>query len=279
MITYFNGSFLLLEDVHISPFDRGFQFADGVYEALITYNGKLFLYDEHLERFKRSLKEINLNFTGIDGLKWIIYELIKRNNLEEASVYLQITRGARYPRQHIFPGNETKPTIFISVTEVKKAGADGNHGVKVILENDFRWGRCDIKSLMLLPSVMAKQKASENGAYEALWVRDGFLKEGSHTNLFVVKDEAVFTPPLSNTILPGITRHYVLELCRANNIEVYEEEIEASGLREFSEIFITGTTTEIKPVIHVDDIVIGNGKPGKITSKIRKLFLKGIKQG
>lgn len=279
MITYFNGSFLPLEDVHISPFDRGFQFADGVYEAMITYNSKLFLYDEHIARLKRSLGEIKLNFTGTGDLKWIIEELIKRNSLEDASVYLQITRGASYPRLHVYPAEETKPTIFISASGVKKNNFAENPGVKVILQNDYRWDRCDIKSLMLLPAVMAKQKARENNAYEAVWVRDGFLKEGSHTNLFVVKDGAVITPPLSNTILPGITRQYVIQLCRLNNISVLEEEIEAAKLNEFDEVFITGTTTEVRPVTRVDDITIKDGKTGEITGRITELFRKGTMKG
>lgn len=279
MITYFNGKYLPLEDVRVSPFDRGFQFADGVYEALITYNGKLFLYNEHIERLKRSLKEINLAYNGINGLEDIIYELIKKNNIKEASVYLQITRGASYPRRHIFPGPDVQPTVFVTASEVNSSDSTQISGAKVILENDYRWDRCDIKSLMLLPAAMAQQKAHSNGAYEAIWVRDGLLKEGSHTNFFIVRDGAVFTPPLSNTILPGITRQYILNLCRTNNLEVYEEEISASGLDDFDEFFVTGTTTEIKPVVQIEDVKVGDGKPGKTTLMIKELFESGKTEG
>ena len=279
MITYFNGKYLPLEDVRVSPFDRGFQFADGVYEALITYNGKLFLYNEHIERLKRSLKEINLIYNGINGLEDIIYELIKKNNIKEASVYLQITRGASYPRRHIFPGPDVQPRVFVTASEVNSSDSTQISGAKVILENDYRWDRCDIKSLMLLPAAMAQQKAHSNGAYEAIWVRDGLLKEGSHTNFFIVRDGAVFTPPLSNTILPGITRQYILNLCRTNNLEVYEEEISASGLDDFDEFFVTGTTTEIKPVVQIEDVKVGDGKPGKTTLMIKELFENGKTEG
>ncbi|MFO7446625.1 MAG: D-amino-acid transaminase [Ignavibacteriaceae bacterium] len=277
MITYFNGSFLPVEDVRVSPFDRGFQFGDGVYEAITTYNSKLFLYEEHLERLKRSLSEIKINFAGINGLKEIIYELIKKNGLlNNVSVYIQITRGAGSKRMHVFPSSDIKPTIFISAAEIKGNQEGNKTGVKVILEKDIRWERCDIKTIMLLPAVMAKQKAAEQGAYEAIWVKNGFIKEGAHTNFFAVKGNEVYTPPLTNTILPGITRQFVIFLCKKNNIKVNEEEIPESGINSFNEFFITGTTTEIKPVVQINGVTVKDGKPGSLTSSLQDLFYKAI---
>jgi D-alanine transaminase len=275
MIVFINNRIIPIEEASISPFDRGFLFADGVYESIRTYNKKLFRYKDHLERLKRSLKEIKIEFKEIDSIESIIYELIKKNHIEkEALVYLQITRGASFPRTHSFPKEKIAPTIFISVQELKEDTKEQIIGIKAILQEDVRWLRCDIKSVSLLPVVLANQKASESSAAEAILVRDGKITEGTHTNFFAVKDEIVFTAPLSNLILEGITRRVALELCKKFNIDFREEFINKDDLKNFDEFFITSTTKEITPVVKIDNWSVGNGIPGKVTMYLQSEFKK-----
>ncbi|MCU0413996.1 MAG: aminotransferase class IV, partial [Ignavibacteriaceae bacterium] len=238
MIFYFNGQFLNLSDINISPFDRGFLFADGVYESVRTYNKKLFRYKDHLDRLKRSLKETRIDFKELDSIENIIYELMIKNEIDgEALVYIQITRGTAMPRTHSFPKEKTSPTIFISVQELKESTEEQTNGVKVILQEDVRWLRCDIKSISLLPIVLASQKASDENAAEAILVRDGMITEGTHTNFFAVKEETLYTAPKSRLILEGITRKVVLEFCDKFKIDYREEFIYKDDLKSFDEFF------------------------------------------
>ena len=277
MIVYFNDQFLKLEDVKISPFDRGFQYADGVYEVIRTYYGKLFRYQDHLERLKHSLDAIKITYSEVDNLDWIIYEIIKKNNYAEEnfSIYIQITRGASYPRKHSFPKEKVIPTIFISVTPIDISS--NNKGIKIIFENDFRWQKCNIKSISLLANVLANQHAEESGAGEAIWNRNGYLLEGSHTNFWAIKNEEVWTAPLSNLILPGVSRKVILEVCRNSGIKVREQAIKEDEINSFDEFFVSGTTSEIIPVVKINDSIIGDGKPGKTTQMIHSEFNKYVK--
>ena len=275
MLVFLNDKIIQIEESHLSPFDRGFLFADGVYESIRTYNKKLFRYTDHLNRLKRSLKETRIDFNRLSSLENIIYELIKKNNIEnETLVYLQITRGAAYPRAHSFPKEKAKPTLFISVKEFKEDSDEQSTGVKVILQEDIRWLRCDIKSTSLLPVVLANQKATEEGAAEAILVRDGMITEGTHTNFFAVKDETIYTAPKSRLILEGITRKVVLEFCEKFKIDLKEEFIEKDNLKNFTEFFITSTTKEITPVTTIDYWTINDGEPGKITKSLQSVFKK-----
>jgi len=277
MFVYFNNQFLSLEDVSISPFDRGFLFADGVYEALRTYNGKLFRLDDHLKRLEYSLKELELTFHNFDMIEKICNKLVDINNIKtDYSVYLQISRGVSFPRTHYYEEN-LSPNVFAYVKPIKNNSKEFNEGIKVILEKDLRWLRCDIKSTSLLPAVMANQKAIACGAYEAILYRDDFVTEGTHTNFFAVKNEIVYTTPLSNFILSGATRTVVLELCAESSIPCKEEYIKINELKNFDEFFITGTTTEITPAVQIDDWKVSDGKPGKMTRKIQSLFLEATK--
>jgi D-alanine transaminase len=276
MIAYLNGKFIPDEEIRISPFDRGFLFADGIYEVVRSYNGIFFMMKDHLKRLERNLKEVKIEFTGINELEKISYELIKKNpNAEktDCSLYIQITRGISLPRKHIFPSHK-EATVFISLSPIKNIKDELLNGVKVILWEDFRWSRCDIKSVGLLPGVLASENAVENGASETIWYRNNLICEGSHTNFFAVKDGIVFTPPLSKFILPGITRKAVISICRENNIPVREEEILKEQLKNYDEFFLTGTLTEIKPVVQIDEMIIGSGKPGDLTRKIQDEFKK-----
>ncbi|MGA7721686.1 MAG: D-amino-acid transaminase [Ignavibacteriaceae bacterium] len=278
MIVYFNGQFTDLEEVKISPFDRGFLYADGVYEVLRTYYGRLFRYTDHLERFKSSLSAIKINFTGIDILESNIYKLFELNKYSNPnlSVYIQVTRGVSFPRKHSFPEVEVKPTIFISASPIENDNHIIEKGIKAILEEDIRWSRCNIKSISLLPAVLANQHAVEQGAGEAILVRDEYLMEGSHTNFWGIKNGEVWTAPLSNLILPGVTRTVIIELCKSSGVNVIEKAIKKARIKEFDEFFITGTTTEIMPVTQINDYIIGNGEAGSTTAKIHKAYLEYV---
>jgi D-alanine transaminase len=275
MICFFNGQFLELSEIKLSPFDRGFLFADGVYESIRTYNKKLFRYEDHLARLRRSLKETRIEFKEINALENIIYELMIKNDIEdEALAYLQITRGSAIPRTHSFPQEKISPSIFISVQNLKENLEEQTRGVKVILQEDVRWLRCDIKSTSLLPVVLASQKATEENAAEAILVRDGLITEGTHTNFFAIKNETVYTAPKSRLILEGITRKVVLEFCDKFKIDYREEFIEKDEFKSFDEFFITSTTKEITPVTEIDYWKINQGNPGKITMSLQSLFKK-----
>jgi D-alanine transaminase len=274
MIIYLNGRFLNHEEAKISPFDRGFLFSDSVYEAIRTYNKKLFCIDEHIKRLRYSLDQLLIPFNKFSDLKAIIYKTAELNNIKnDFSVYLQITRGVGFPRTHYY-GKIIEPTIFLYVSPIKDHSKELDQGVQVILEKDISWTRCDIKSTSLLPATIANQKAFLNKKYEAILYRDDYITEGSHTNFFAVKDGMVFTAPLSNYILEGVTRGVVLNICDKNNIDVNEEYINMKELNNFDEFFITGTSTEITPVVKIDDLIINNGVPGNITRQVQKLFLE-----
>lgn len=274
MIVFLNGNFSELDEIKISPFDRGFLYADGVYEVLRKYSRNFFRYNDHIERLKYSLSETQINYKDFVNLEKIIDELIEKNNFHDiqAQCYIEITRGEYYPRMHPFPPENIKPTIFIWVSPIIRNQNEIEKGVKVILEKDVRWLRCDIKSVSLLPAVMAREKAKKLGAREAVLVRDGFITEGTHTNFFGIKNGELFTHPLNNLILSGITRKVVLEICNDLRIKINEEPIKEKNIHFFDEFFITGTNTEITPVIKINDMIIGNGEAGKITGKIQEKF-------
>ncbi|MBE0570682.1 MAG: D-amino-acid transaminase [Ignavibacteriaceae bacterium] len=275
MMVFINNRFLPIEEAHISPFDRGFLFADGVYESIRTYNKKLFRYPDHLDRLKRSLNETRIEFKEIESIENIIYELMIKNDIEdEALAYLQISRGSAIPRTHSFPKKKISPSTFISVQNLKENTKEQTDGVKVILQEDVRWLRCDIKSTSLLPVVLASQKATEENAAEAILVRDGMITEGTHTNFFAIKNETIYTAPKSRFILEGITRKVVLELCERFKIDCREEFIVKDDLKSFDEFFITSTTKEITPVTSIDYWTINNGEPGKITKSLQAVFKK-----
>ncbi len=277
MIVYFNNRYLPIEEVKISPYDRGFQYADGIYEALRSYNGKLFRFESHIKRLRHSLTELNIQLNDLNMFESISLQLAEMNNivLDDFSVYIQITRGVQFPRKHSYKGNLT-PTVFVSVSRLNNNEEQLNKGVKVILEKDIRWTRCDIKSVSLLPSVMANTRAVKSGAYEAIFHRDDLITEGSHTNFFAIKNGILYTAPLSNLILEGITREVVIELSKRNNIPTVEDHIKVSELKTFNEFFITGTITEITPIIQINDWVVGKGIPGETTKLLQRLFNNSV---
>jgi len=273
MIAYFNAQYVSKENIKISPDDRGFLFGDGVYEVIRSYGGRLFRIDDHLSRLSHSLGELRMAPVSLSHLKTVADQLLHRNNLEneDATLYIQITRGVA-PRKHPFPDPETSPTVYVSASVLQPLSAEWETGIAVILVPDLRWGRCDIKSVGLLPNVMASQEAKEKGASEAVFVRDGVITEGSHTSVCAVFDGELVTHPADHHILAGVTRSVVLDLCVSLGISVRESPILERTLKGASELMVLGTTSEVVPVVRVDDWVVGDGKPGPITSKLKEAF-------
>ena len=272
-IAYVNGNFLPLEHATVHVEDRGFQFADGVYEVVRTYNGQAFATDEHVARLFRSLAAIELKVPfGATELKTLVEEGIKRAGFAEALVYLQITRGQA--RRHRGIPAHAEPTVVITVREMparpEKLRPDG---ISVITVPEFRWERCDIKSIALLPSVLAYQTAKKAGAGDAIFVEaDGTVNESTAGNVFVVSNGRLRTPPKSPRILPGVTRDKILETARSIGILCSEERITIADLAAADEIFLTSTTAEITPVVSVDGKLIGSGSPGPISARLYDEF-------
>ncbi len=267
-----NGRFMPLAEATVSVEDRGFQFGDGVYEVIRTYQGRPFELEGHLARLERSAQALNIP-QPYSRSKWTRYVLegIKRAGYPEVKIYLQITRGAA-PRDHAFPANATT-TVVITIREFHALSPElQNFGVSAIVIDDLRWGRCDIKSVNLLANVLARQQAKQAGVFETILVKDGQVTEGAVSNVMAVLAGAVITAPEGPQILSGITRGVVLELARKDGIPVQERPIPQSDLFRVDELFLTGTTVEVIGVVKVNDKAIGTGRPGPITHRLASLF-------
>ncbi|HTS18459.1 MAG TPA: D-amino acid aminotransferase [Verrucomicrobiae bacterium] len=272
-IAYVNGEFLPLERAMVHVEDRGFQFADGVYEVVRTYRGKPFAMDEHLARLARSLGTLELkNPLSTEKWKSIISEGIKRSEFPEAIVYLQVTRGCAKRHRGIPEGIE--PTVVLTVRQLPPPAAKIREtGIAVITLPEFRWARCDIKSIALLPSVLAYHAAKKAGANDAIFVdEDGTVNESTAGNVFVVTGGRLRTPPKSERILPGVTRDKLLPVARAAGIETAEERITKQDLLTAQEVFLSSTTAEVTPVATVDGKQIGTGKPGPVSARLYDQF-------
>jgi D-alanine transaminase len=279
--SYFNGKFIPKSEIHISPDDRGFLFADGIYEVVRWYEGFFFDMPGHVLRLKRSLRELRIDWDVAETFPSIAEELIKINNLENhpAMVYLQVTRGAAR-RTHYFPSPSVSPTAYAFAFGFVPDIQSKESGIKVMLKEDIRWSRCDIKSVALLPNTMSFQEAWENGMKECIFVRNGLITEGSHSNIFFVTDGTLFTHPESNHILSGITRKNILKIAEEAGIKIREEAIFENRLRFVQEAFISNTSAEVTPVIDLGGNKIGEGVPGPITRLINEKFdahLKALK--
>lgn len=256
----------------ISIEERGFQFGDGIYEVIKVYNGSLFTAEEHIERFYRCADELRIVIPYTkDLLHKMLHDLIEENELTTGHVYMQITRGAA-PRTHFFPDEGVNAT-FVAYTEVAARPMKNlENGVKTIFADDIRWLRCDIKSLNLLGAVLAKQKAHEQGCYEAILHREGTITEGSSSNVFGIKNDVLYTHPINNLILNGITRHVLMQCCEEIGLQVVEEAMTCEQALEMDELFLTSTTSEVTPIIQVDDVEISAGTPGAWTRKLQQAF-------
>lgn len=267
-----NGRIVDLQEKFISIEDRGYQFGDGIYEVTAVFNGKFFMLEEHLNRLFSSGEKIKLNIPfSKDEIEGFHRLLLKESGLDNANIYIQITRGSA-KRTHAFPAEaEAVLTMSIRGRDDSKVPVT-DRGVEAILTEDIRWLRCDIKSLNLLANVLAKQEAYEAGKGEAIMHRNGIMTEGSSTNFYVVKDGIVHTHPANNLILNGITRIALLRLCKDHGIQVIEEPFNTQFMYNAHEAFITGTTTRVTPILKVNDTVIGDGVRGPVTKKLQELF-------
>ncbi len=267
-IVYLNGQFLPRAEAKVSVDDRGFYFGDGVYEVTRAVNGHIFESQRHMRRLDRGMHELRLEPPmSTDELLDVHAQLLHENGLEqgEATIYLQITRGAVYPRTHHFPPVGTPATVFLSASAFNPPHEARSRGVSAVTFPDYRWSRCDLKTVNLLPSVMAKQHAVDQGAFESIFVRGTAITEGSHTNFFGVIDGELRTYPNSNYILPGVTRDVVVEIAHELQIPVSETPIFTHEVPQLEECFVTGTTSDVMPIVKLDTGVVGNGKPGRIT--------------
>jgi len=268
-IVYLNGAYLPLEDAKLSVLDRGFVFGDGVYEVWRVIEGRLFEHARHDRRLRRGIHALELDVPAkeIDSLSGVATRLLEENDLQqgEATFYLEITRGAAYPRTHHYPPAGTKPTVFAYVSRFEVPHAVRAAGVKAITQDDVRWLHCDLKTVQLLPNAMAKQHAHAKGAFEAIFVRDGVVTEGTHTSVLGVKNGELRTHPLSPLILPSVTREVVLEVAGEQGVPVREQPFTSQELYGLDELFISGTTTDVTPVVEVDGRRIGSGRPGPVS--------------
>ncbi len=268
-VVYLNGAYIDEADATISVMDRGFIFADGIYEVMPVYNRHIFRFTEHLNRLQKSLDAIHIKNPHSDS-EWreILECLVGKSEHNHQSLYLQITRGVA-ERDHVF-SEDMQATVFaISRPLVKK---DYKHGVSAITCEDTRWKYCDIKSIALLPSVLLRYEAHQRGAYEAILVRDGYLTEGAATNVFLVKAKMVKTPPKGSQVLPGITRDLVIELLNKHSVDCVEVPIEEKELETADEIWITNSTQEIIPVVTLDDQPVASGEVGPMWQKTNILY-------
>ena len=252
--------------------DRGFVFGDGVYEVIPAYGGRLFRLGEHLKRLDNSLAGIRLN-NPLQHAEWgaVLNRIVAENGGGEQSVYLQITRG-HAPRDHAFP-NDSQPTVLVSSSPLKPVSPELlTNGVSTISLDDIRWKHCHIKAISLLPNILLRQQAIDVGAQEAILIRDGVITEGAASNVFIVKDSVIKTPPKGPYLLPGITRDLVLELANANGLACEECSFNPDALEHADEIWLSSSTKEVLPVTTLNNKAVGNGQPGPMWTQMQKLY-------
>jgi D-alanine transaminase len=279
-IVYVNGSFVPRAEARVSVEDRGFVFGDGVYEVIRAINGRLFATRFHNARLERSLEGIRINLIGEDSPARFVEigkQLLRENKLQdgEATLYIQVTRGAT-TRAHYFPPPDITPTVYISVARFKPYRDFAETGASAISHPDLRWGRCDLKTLNLLPNVLASETAKERGAFEAMLVRDGVVTEGAKTNFFGVVDGMLRTHPCDNHILPGITRAVLEDLARGLSIDLDETPISVAEIHKVTELFLTGTTTDVMPIVQLDERPVGSGRPGELTRRLQRVLAENL---
>lgn len=275
-IAYVNGSFVPLSEAKISILDRGFLFADGIYEVSAVLDGKLVDNASHLARLKRSVGEIKLTLPEtLDRIQEIQKELIARNKLANGMVYLEVTRGADAGRDFAFPKADVKPTLimFTGAKDIVNAES-ARTGIKVITVPDIRWARRDIKSVALLAQVLAKQAAAEAGAGEAWMIEDGKVTEGGSSSAFILtQDDVIVTRHNGSEILPGCTRKAVVALAEERQLRVEERPFSIEEALAAKEAFVTSATLFVQPVVSIDGKQVANGKPGPMTSRLREIYI------
>ena len=271
-IVHLNGEFMPLAEARVPVLDRGFIFGDGVYEVIPVYSRHAFRLVEHLHRLQKSLDSIRLANPHSDA-EWsqLVHEMIERNNGDDQSIYFQITRGVA-KRAHEFPA-QVKPTVFMMSTPLVTPPQEQiDHGIACITGTDFRWLKCDVKSVALLGNCLLKQTAVDAGAAEIVLFRDGHLTEAAACNVLVVQDGVLLAPPKDHLILPGITYNVVLELAAANQIPLEMRAASEQEVRAAQEIWITSSTKEVLAVTRLDGAAVGDGKPGPLFRRMHALY-------
>ena len=274
-VVYLNGNYLPQEKATVSIMDRGFLFGDGVYEVIPVFDGKFFGFDEHIARLEKSLRAIEMkNPHTTQEWKTIFETLLIQNQKTTGnhSCYCQITRGADVSRSHTFSDN-LKPTVVAFITPFKTQTLEQlENGFSAITSDDTRHRNCFIKAINLLPNILQMQKAKSAGAVETILIRNGEVSECTSSNIFIVKNNQLMTPPLSENILSGITRQLIIKLAKENNIQCIEKTITPDMLKTADEIWVTGSIKEICPIISVDGQIVGNGKVGPLWKKMVALY-------
>ena len=278
---YVNGRYVDHQQASVHIEDRGYQLADGVYEVVGIRDGKMIDEALHIDRLDRALRELRLGWPVARGtLGFILRELMRRNSLRDGLVYMQVTRGVAR-RDHAFPTTPVKPALVITTKNTKHLGADPGPGVAVKSQRDIRWERCDIKTIALLPNVLAKQAARESGAYEA-WLVDeqGCVTEGASTNAWIVtSDGELITRQTDNGILAGITRHTLKALASSMQLKFVERPFTLAEAKKAKEAFITSATSFVTPVVKIDDDAVGDGKVGPTARRLREEYVRFAGEG
>lgn len=278
-IAYVNGRYQPIDRPAVAVEDRGYQFADGVYEVVKAFDGEPRDLERHLRRLQRSLDELGIKPPmSSAALRLVLGETLRRNALKEALVYIQVSRGTA-PRNHLYK-RDLRPNLVVTVRRARMPSErEYALGVGVITRPDERWARCDVKSISLLPNALAKQEAKEAGCWEAILSKpDGTVTEASSSNAWMVTKEGVLvTHPLSHSILGGITRQIVLELARANDVPLEERAFTLDEMGEARELFVTSTSSLVLPVVRVDERPVANGYPGEVTRRLQRLYADEVR--
>jgi D-alanine transaminase len=275
-VIYVNGRYLPYGEAGVHAEDRGFQFADSIYEVCEILDGRLIDEPRHMDRLERSLKELRIAPPmSRRALGQVMREVVKRNRVRTGLLYLQVSRGAA-PRDFAFPPPDVPPTLVCLARRVDatKRDARAADGISVITAPDVRWGRCDIKTVMLLPACLAKDEAGRSGASEAWFVdREGFVTEGASSNAWIIDATgSVITRPNGHAILPGVTRRTLMDILHRENIPVVERPFRVEEAKAAREAFITSASGTVMPVVHIDGAPIANGRPGEMTRLLRSKF-------
>jgi len=277
-VVFLNGEFLPKDQARISPEDRGFLLSDGIYEVTPFYRGVPFALDRHLARNEAGLRWMRIDYS-LDGLAEMHRKLAEVNGLRDAPpglVYLQVTRGTA-PRTHFFPETPVEPTVYaFAKCWDRPSATKWEEGFSAVTLPDLRWGRVDMKTVCLLPNVLASQRAHDLGADDAILVKEGIAIEGTHMNFWGVFNGVLVTHPLTNRILPGVTRGVVLEIARAASLACVERPIVVDELAHADELFFTGTTSEVRPCTKVDTRTVGSGRAGPVTRTVSRLFQEHV---
>lgn len=274
-LAYVNGVFGPLGDAKISIEDRGFQFGDGVYEVIVAYNGKPFLLDRHMHRLRESLAGIELPFDfSTFPIERIVEEGLRRSELSDAMIYVQITRGAA-PRVHLIPSGLI-PTVVMTIKPLIPVPDElRRRGTRVVTALDNRWSNCYIKAITLLPNILAKNDAARRGYDDAIFVTaSGEVRECTASNIFVISSGALSIPPRNRSILHGVTQGFLMELAAAIGLPLREEVVVVDSLREADEVFLSGTASEVLAITSIDDRPVGDGRVGPITRRLYDEFLR-----